>query len=220
MERLFLVFVRKVVFGLIGKRIIVPGEVVFEFPKRVEGTFVEGGKTYASTISLLSDDRIIPLKGRYLPKVGDLVIGIVKEEKFNGYVLDINSPYDGQLDARESRETFELADVLSVEIIEVNEVHEAVLGRPRRLWGGEILDIEPVKVPRVIGRNASMLTALRQYTKSDVIVGKNGRIYLKGGDVALATIAILKICREAHLSGLTDRVIAFLQSETSARTRK
>lgn len=199
---------------MIGKKIIVPGEVVFESPKRVEGTYVEGGKTFASAISVMSDDRIIPLKGRYLPKLGDLVVGIVKEEKFSGYVIDLNSPYEGQLSARESRETFELADVLSAEIIDVNEVHEAVLGRPRRLWDGEILDIEPVKVPRVIGRNASMLSTLRQYTKADITVGKNGRIYLKGGDVALATLTILKICREAHLSGLTDRITAFLQAET------
>ncbi len=200
---------------LIGKKIVVPGELVFDSPKRVEGTFIENGKTFASTISLMREDRIIPLKGRYLPKLGDLVIGIVKEEKFNGYVLDINSPYEGQLNARESRETFELADVVSAEIIDVNEVHEAVLGRPRRLWGGEILDIEPVKVPRVIGRNASMLTTLKQYTRTDILVGKNGRIYLKGGDVALATLAILKICREAHLSGLTDRITAFLQAESA-----
>ncbi len=200
---------------LIGKKIVVPGELVFDSPKRVEGTFIENGKTFASTISLMQEDRVIPLKGRYLPKLGDLVVGIVKEEKFNGYVLDINSPYEGQLNARESRETFELADVVSAEIIDVNEVHEAVLGRPRRLWGGEILDIEPVKVPRVIGRNASMLTTLRQYTRTDILIGKNGRIYLKGGDVALATLAILKICREAHLSGLTDRITAFLQAESA-----
>lgn len=200
-------------FGLLGKKIIVPGEVVFDSPKRVEGTFIENGKTFASTISVMRDNKFIPLKGKYLPKVGDLIVGIVKEEKFSGYVIDINSPYEGQLSARESRETFELADILSAEIIEVNEVHEAVLGRPRRLWDGEILDIEPVKVPRVIGRNASMLNILRQYTKSDIIIGKNGRIYLKGGDVALATLTILKICREAHLSGLTDRITAFLESE-------
>ncbi|NYZ78448.1 hypothetical protein H0N96_03540 [Candidatus Micrarchaeota archaeon] len=197
-----------------GKRIIVPGEVVFDSPKRVEGTFIENGKTFASTISVMRDDKFIPLKGKYLPKLGDLIVGIVKEEKFSGYVVDINSPYEGQLSARESRETFELADVLSAEIIEVNEVHEAVLGRPHRLWEGEILDVEPVKVPRIIGRNASMLNILRQYSKSDITVGKNGRVYLKGGDAALATLTILKICREAHLSGLTDRITAFLESET------
>jgi len=99
--------------------------------------------------------------------------------------------------------------------VEVNEVHDATLGRPRKLFGGEILEITPVKVPRVIGRGGSMLAIIRQYTRTEVSVGKNGRLYLKGGNTALATLAILKICREAHLTGLTDRVTAFLREESA-----
>ena len=87
-----------------------------------------------------------------------------------------------------------------------------MLMQPRRFWGGEVMEIEPTKVPRVVGRNASMIALIKQHANCDVFVGQNGRIYLKGGNTALAAIAILKICNEAHVSGLTDRMALFLQS--------
>lgn len=195
------------------RRIILPGEKIFGEPKRMQGAVIEGNETIASVVGFVQEDRFVPLKGRYLPRVGDYVIGIVKDERFSGYLLDINSPYEGSLSSKELREEFELGDVVSAEVVEVNEVHDATLGRPRKLFGGEILEITSVKVPRVIGRAGSMLAIIKQYARTDVSVGKNGRLYLKGGNSALATLAILKICREAHLSGLTDRVTAFLRDE-------
>ena len=196
-----------------ARRIVLPGEKIFGEPKRTQGALIDGGDTIASVVGFVQDDRFVPLKGRYLPRVGDFVIGIVKDERFSGYLLDLNSPYDGSLSSKELREEFELGDVVSAEVVEVNAVHGATLGRPRKLFEGEILEITSVKVPRVIGRAGSMLSIIKQYTRTDVSVGKNGRLYLRGGNTTLATLAILKICREAHLSGLTDRVTAFLREE-------
>lgn len=195
------------------KRILLPGDLVDEAPKRLDGCFVEKGRTFAAVVSMQVGEHVIPLKGFYIPRYGDYVIGIVKEVRFSGYETEINSPYDGQMNSRELREEFSVGDVVSAKIYSVNEVNEAELVEPRRLWGGEILEIEHVKVPRVIGRNGSMLAMLKEYTKTDVLVGKNGRVYLNGGDTALATLAILKICREAHTSGLTERIKEFLEKE-------
>ena len=169
----------------------------------------------ASVIGFVEGDKFVPLKGHYLPRVGDYVIGIVKDQRFSGYLLDINSAYVGSLSTKETREEFELGDVVSAEVVEVNEVHDATLGRPRKLFDGEILEIVSVKVPRIIGRAGSMLAIIQQYTRTEVSVGKNGRLYLKGGNTALASLAVLKICREAHVSGLTDRVTAFLREEAA-----
>lgn len=196
----------------LDKRIVLPGEMVFDSPKRLDGTFVEGGKTFASLVSIRVEDRVVPLKGFYLPQMGDYVIGVLAEKTFNGFIVDINSPYFGELSERELREG-RIGDVVSAKIALTNEVNEAVLVDARRLWGGEILEIEHVKVPRVIGKNASMLQMLKNGCGCDIFVGKNGRIYLKNGDTALAGMAILKICREAHTSGLTDRIAEFLAKE-------
>lgn len=197
------------------KRIVLPGDMVADRPVRAEGTFVDNGKTYASVLSLFSGDKVIPLKGRYIPNYGDYVVGIVKDELFSGYIVDLNSPYEGKLSTKDTREEFKTGDVLSLKIMAVDEVNNAIVVEPRRLVAGEIIEIESVKVPRVIGRNGSMLQMLRDATGTDVFVGKNGRVYLKGGNTHLASLAIMKICREAHTSGLTDRIQAFLQAEAA-----
>lgn len=197
------------------KDIVVPGELAYDQPRRFEGSFVDDGKTFASVVSVRYGDKIVALKGKYKPLVGDYVVGIVSEQKFAGYEVDLNSPYVGLISSRETREQFEVGEVVSSVVRSVDEVNEALLVEPRKLYGGRLIEIESVKIPRVIGRNSSMVSMLEQYTRSKIFVGKNGRIYLKDGNVPLAIMAILKISREAHLQGLTDRMKAFLEQEAA-----
>ncbi len=196
------------------RNIVVPGEQV-DVNGRTEGCFVDDGKTFASVISVLQNDKVVPLKGRYLPKTGDFAVGIVSEERFSGFTVDINSPYEGQLSSRDLREPFRIGDIIFVKISFVDEVNNAILSEPNRLYGGQILEVEPVKIPRVIGKNLSMVSMIRDYSGTDIFVGKNGRLYLKGKNTALAIEAILKVCRESHVSGLTDRIKQFLESKTN-----
>lgn len=196
------------------KKLLVPGDLVAETPLRGEGLFVEGGKTFSSTIVLSYDGKTVPLKGYYIPERGDYVIGVVTEERFSGYTVDLKSPYEGQISSRDVRTEFQIGDIVSAKVFSVNEVHEAILSEPRLFGGGEIIEVDSVKVPRVIGKNASMLQILKDYTGSEIFVGKNGRIYLRGGNSLLASLAINKISREAHSSGLTDRVTSFLKTES------
>ena len=187
--------------------------MAYDQPHRFEGSFVDDGKTYVSVVSVRYGDKIVALKGRYKPLVGDYVVGIVSEQKFAGYNVDLNSPYIGLISSRETREQFEVGDVVSSVVRSVDEVNEALLVEPRKLSGGRLVEIESVKIPRVIGRNSSMVSMLEQYTHSKLFIGKNGRIYLKDGNVPLAIMAILKISHEAHLQGLTDRMNAYLEQE-------
>jgi len=196
-------------------QILLPGELVFNEPRRIPGCYIDGGKTYASVISLVREGRVVPLKGRYVPNPGDYVVGIVVEERFSGYSIDLHSPYEGNLSSRETQQSFKMGDVLSAEIVEVNEVNEAVLVQPRILYGGHLMEVDYVKVPRIIGRGGSMLELIRQYTGTDLFVGKNGRVYMRGGNLPLAALAVLKIDAEAHTSGLTDRLKHFLEQESS-----
>ncbi|MFA4946278.1 MAG: KH domain-containing protein [Candidatus Micrarchaeia archaeon] len=197
------------------KKIVVPGEQVSDRPVQCDGCFVDAGKTFATTMSLATDERVIPLKGRYVPVLGDFVVGIVKESIVIGYLLDLNSPYLAKLGDRDCREEYRHGDVVSVKLASVNEVHDAMAMEPRKLEGGTLVAIEPVKVPRVIGRNGSMLALVQDHTGAQVSVGKNGRVYVKGGNVALAVQAINKICAEAHTSGLTERMTDFLKREAA-----
>jgi len=197
------------------KEIVIPGE---EIPscrqERGNACFEENGKSYATTISLAGDDRIIPLKGKYVPVRGDYVLGIVKTLLITGYLLDLNSPYLARLSDRDCREEYKEGDVVAVKLFTVNEVNDASADDPQGFSGGELIEIDPVKVPRVIGRNGSMLATIKEYTKTQIFVGKNGRIYVQEGNTKLAVRAILKICNESHVSGLTERINTFLEKES------
>ena len=82
------------------------------------------------------------------------------------------------------------------------------------LQGGQILEISPAKVPRLLGRQGSMISLIRDFARVRMFVGQNGRIWLDGGpdDVAHAVHVIHMIEDYAPLTGLTDTVLEYLES--------
>ena len=191
------------------KEIIIPGE-------KVDGTadsyiFKEGNDIYSMVLGVVDKQdnytKISPLTGKYFPQTEDYVVGVVTDVRRGGYNVDINSPYDAYL---ASRKRYKEGDVVFAKVADVNEVRSVSLSFDRPLMDGELLEISPVKVPRVIGKNNSMVTLLKEKTQSDIYVGRNGRIWMRGGDVVKAQKAIFKIEREAHTDGLTNRITEFL----------
>jgi exosome complex component RRP4 len=92
-------------------------------------------------------------------------------------------------------------------------VLERGLGKITR---GQIIEIMPTKIPRVIGKQGSMISMLKQETGCQIAIGQNGRILINGKtpeDERLAVMAIRKIEQEAHTTGLTDRVTEMLKEE-------
>ena len=84
------------------KRYVLPGDVITTAPLRLRANVVLEGKRILSTAIGLSDVsydnvRVIPLSGIYLPKVDDLVIGMIKYIHGNSWFADINSCYEGML---------------------------------------------------------------------------------------------------------------------------
>jgi len=193
------------------KKVILPGDKV---NTRGSYTYKVGEQNYSSIYGILTKnegrEKLIPLSGKYIPSEGDLIVGVIKEAKFGGAVVDINSPYSAFLPTRrEYRE----GDVVFAKIFEVDEVKSTKLGDERQLYQGEIIEISPVRVPRVIGKKNSMLELLKQKTGCNLFIGRNGRIWIKGDNVILLKKAILKIEKEAHTTGLTNKITKFLDEE-------
>ncbi len=85
---------------------------------------------------------------------------------------------------------------------------------------GLVISIDPPKIPRVIGRSGSMIKMLKDLTKCNIFVTQNGRIWLKGEDIAherLLIDAVRKIEKEAHTVGLTDRMSEYIKDEKTKR---
>ena len=208
-----------------NKDLVIPGQVLADdecYPGR--GTFKEDGKICSSLIGLVSlrnkKIRVIPLKSKYVPKKGDVVIGKINDVRFSMWDVDINSPYSGILpafevfgrDKKELNKVFDVGDVLFLRVIDVDEVKKAKLGLKGRgmgkFRGGIIVDISPTKVPRLIGKKGSMINMIKDKTNCKIVVGQNGLVWVKGKeDMEQLTREIIHMIEaEAHTSGLTNKV--------------
>jgi exosome complex component RRP4 len=113
---------------------------------------------------------------------------------------------------------FDIGDWVMVKIINVTSQNlvDVTMKGPglRKLKGGRMIHVNTHKVPRIIGKQGSMVSMIKQYTNCRVLVGQNGVIWISGEDPAqelLTVSTIKKIEVEAHLSGLTDRVREYLE---------
>ncbi len=222
-----------------NRELVVPGQLIAEGGYQVyEGAFREGKQVYASVVGLADlhgqDIRIIPLQGRYIPKRGDVVIGVVVDSHYSGWILDMNSPYTGNLFVsdllqrkvdlvrEDINQYLSMGDVVIAKVKDVDERMRVLLeaGEPGmgRVEGGKLVKVSPTKVPRVIGRKGSMLNTLQDVGECRLRVGQNGQIMIWGRNPRMINAvveALLMIEREAHTSGLTDRVHLMLEKMKS-----
>lgn len=214
------------------RQIVIPGEAVGgPGVKPGPGTFGEGGTIYAAQLGVLSERdsvvSVIPLSGRYIPKRGDAVVGEIVDLGPSHWLVDINSPYPAPLHATESPWRVEfgdttrflnVGDAILAHVLSVDESKKVQLTmqdrEARRIQGGQLVEVSPTKVPRVIGRQGSMVGLIKDLTHCRIYVGQNGRIWLDGSDrdSAIAVRAIRLIEERAQAYGLTESVRDFLQA--------
>jgi exosome complex component RRP4 len=95
----------------------------------------------------------------------------------------------------------------------VNEVGDIDLSEVRRLPKGKVVKFPSAKVPRLVGRQSSMINMFKENV-GDIMVGKNGYVWIsENANIPLALKAINMIEEQAHKSGLTDRVAEFFANE-------
>ena len=217
---------------MVEREVVVPGDLLSEDPKLAsQGTYVEGGKVYSLNYGLVdrrNNIKVIPLSGRYIPARGDLVIGKVNDMTFSNWFVDINSPYEGMLHVSEFPERVDagnmgkylhVGELILARVADVDPTMKVELTlrdeNLKVLHQGRVIDISHTKIPRIIGRNGSMISMLKKDLNCSIFVGQNGRIWLNGDDkrVDLAIRTIFKIEREAHTTGLTDSIKAYIDTE-------
>jgi exosome complex component RRP4 len=224
-----------------AKQLVTPGELLAEGEYQSgENTYVEAGKIFASRIGLVDLDNkkvnVVALRAFYVPKVGDIVIGSVNEVGFNGWTIDIKAPYSAMLRASdvlsrpfkpqndELSQVLDQGDLIVAKIASYDRAHDPQLtvGEPGlgKITRGQLMQVTPTKIPRVIGRKGSMISMIKQETNCQIILGLNGVILVTGKnpvDEELAIKAIRKIEQESHTTGLTDRITQLLKEEKAKR---
>jgi len=224
------------------RQIVLPGQLLGE-RIRCEGPCLrEREGTFSTVRGLARVDKnsvlVIPQAGPYLPKAGDIIIGVVDADMGGVYSVDVKGPYrcilkqlrerggrggrggrDGPRDRGRRQDdeefgTYVPGDVISAKVAYVDEVKEAKLMGPRKLEGGYVMQVKPMKVPRIIGKQKSMITLIREYSGSNISVGQNGLIWIAGGNMALAQESIRMVESQAHTAGLTDRMTMYMRERS------
>ncbi len=216
------------------RELLLPGDLIEdEGVKPGRGTFKRDGKIYAATLGIKTVRsgyvNIAAQSGRYDPKKGDRVIGTVTDVNSSIWMVDLNAPFPAVLHVNDvpwrvefgdTKRYIDVGDAILVKISNVDELKKIQISMDeeglRKLNNGQVIEIAPSQVPRVIGRKGSMISMLKNYTDCRIYVGQNGRIWIDGPleGQYVAVKAIQMIEEKAQVIGLTDAVEEYLKAET------
>lgn len=223
------------------REVVVPGEIIVSGNDYLagEGTKRREKDIIATRYGLAEKSdrlvKVIPLSGIYMARRGNTVIGKVIDITFNGWLLDINSPYSSFLSVAECprfinkndlSECFDIGDMLAVKVYSVKRKGIDLTTKARglgKLEGGIIIQINSNKVPRVIGKAGSMINLIKEATGCDITVGQNGIIWIRGNkveDELFAEQAIRFVTEKSFIEGLTEKTKEWLEEQKKGEKKE
>jgi len=218
---------------MIERKQVIPGDVIAKGNHRY-GPYIEkrGDEYVALRVGLAEVGKegvkLNPLTGPYLPRAEDDVIGKVVDLNGFGWVVDINSCFDGFLPAsfvfgrefspstHDLSSKFKVGDIIGARIESFERSRDPQLSIRGHGYGkvesGEIVKMSPTKVPRLIGRRGAMINLISEKTGADVRVGQNGLVVVNGTPegIVRAVKAVRMVKGEAHAADLMSKVEEFL----------
>src|SRR4030042_981040 len=213
------------------REFVVPGDEIVNSMDFLPGRncFREGYSILAKRLGIVNVDgrviSVIPLSGVYFPRIGDMVIGEVEDIQSNGWVVGINSAHSAYLPLSGVREfidttktdlsrVYGMGDVIYAKVASVvsaNSIHLSMQDpRCRKFRSGRIVRMNPSKIPRLIGKQGSMIMMIKDLTGCRINVGQNGIICIEGEKEELVIKVIEVIEKESQSEGLTDKITIML----------
>ena len=209
------------------RKVVIPGEVIAKGEDFLpgEGTEKRENEIVALRYGLAEESnklvKIIPLSGVYQPRRGNVVIGKVENITFNGWIINIGTPENAFLSLTEVpkyvnkdglEEVMEIGDVTVAKIWAINKRGIDLTIKSRglgKIEEGLIIRVNPNKVPRIIGKEGSMINLIKDETNCNITVGQNGLIWIKGNQVEdelFAKKAIVFVSEKSFINGLTEQI--------------
>jgi exosome complex component RRP4 len=219
------------------RKYVIPGDVITTGPFRPEqNVILDGNKIIATAVGIseIYDDsvKVLPLTGKYIPKIDDLVIAKVNSHTSLSWELDINSCYVGFLPAQdvfgrdfsahadELTSKLKTGDLVAARIANFDRTRDPLVTIGDRDLGkidaGELVVISPSKVPRLIGKKGSMIQMIEMATDAAVTIGQNGWVVVSCDSpegLLKAKKAIQMVNEQAHVANLTDQVKEMLDKK-------
>jgi exosome complex component RRP4 len=178
------------------REIVMPGDLLEgDKLKPGAGTYVSDGKIYAALLGIKSVKanyvNIIPLGGRYIPCVGDSVIGKVEDIGPSNWLIDINAPHPAPLHVNEVPWRVEFGDTA------------------RYMNVGDVILAKVLMVDETMRVQVTMKDqGLRIWLDGEV------------DNIMHAIKAIQMIEEDAHSFGLTEKVQAYLETVSTQTAPK
>jgi exosome complex component RRP4 len=209
------------------RKVVIPGEVIISGEDYLpgEGARREGNDILATRYGLAEESgrivKVIAITGAFIPRRNNVVIGRVTDITFHGWLVDIDSASAGFLPLEESPrfvnknemdQFLAIGDVVAAKIwsVKAKGIDLALKGKGLgKLEGGFIFRVIPNRVPRIIGREGSMINLIKDKTGCDITVGQNGWIWIKGPSIDAeirARKSIEYIADKVHVEGLTEKM--------------
>lgn len=214
------------------RQIVVPGQSIVEGNEYLpsDGTYREGKEILAKRFGLVNIYekyvKVIPVSGTYFPRRGNTVIAVVKDVTMRGWVLDIGvtesaflpvSEVPRFIQRNELRDFLDFGDTITAKIWDTGGRGIDVSIKQRgfgRIEGGMIIEVNPNKVPRIIGKEGSMVKQIRNATGCNLTVGQNGKIWIHGNSIEneIKTKQIVEfIAENSCVKGLTEKVQDYIR---------
>ena len=222
------------------RRVVIPGEEIVSGDNYLPGENTEKrtGKVVALKYGLAEEInnlvKVIPLSGAYVPRRGNVIIGKVELLTGNGWVFDIGGAENGFLSLAEipryvnshaMDEVFKIGDLAVLKIWNIGgrgidlSLKSRGLGK---IEEGIVFKVNPNKVPRIIGKEGSMIKLIKDNTGCNITVGQNGYVWILGNkvdDEFFAKKAIEYVVKNSYVEGLTDKVEQWF-SEQGVKIKK
>lgn len=180
-----------------NKEVVLPGSLLTDNNYKLgRGTFKEKDKIYSNVTGLVyiesEEISVIPFKYTYKPKYGDLIIGRVTGSSYSSWSININSTYHGFLSTSELYNKNEqninniinIKDMLLLRVANVDEINRVKLTLRAHGLGkfnqGIIVRVKQPTVHFLSEENAFITSMIQEYTRTDMIVAKNGLIWING----------------------------------------
>ena len=214
------------------RNIVTPGETIVSGNEFLpgDGAYRDGDDIVAGRYGIANifekHVRVVPVSGAYYPRRGNTIIGTIVDITFNGWLIDFGGAQNAFLpvaevpryvNKNEMAEFLDFGESVIVKVWDVKSRGVDVSMKMRgfgKIDGGMIIAIGPNKVPRVIGREGSMVKMIKSATGCDVTVGQNGKVWISGKDtdMEVATRKIVEFIGDnATIVGLTEKVEKFIK---------
>ncbi len=215
------------------RKIVIPGETIVSGSNYLpsDGTYRDGddvvAKIYGIVSVLENQVKVIPLSGTYFARRGNTIIGTIVDITMNGWLIDFGGPNRAFLslnevpryiNKNELRDFLDYGDSIIAKVWDTKGRSIDVSIKMRgfgKVEGGMFMDVNPNKVPRIIGKEGSMVRLIRDSTGCNITVGQNGRIWLKGSDIdnEIKVRKIINYIVDNSVSvGLTEKTEEFIKN--------